>query len=82
MPGCYKWYQSLASPNTVWFEDEPDGSWWACDTRALTRAGSDRRCKKHGAGGTNKERLLAGFEWKGHMDESNIHRNERDLETV
>ena len=48
----------------------------------LTRAGSDRRCKKHGAGGTDKERLLAGFEWKGHMDESNIHRNERDLETV
>ncbi|WVY89937.1 hypothetical protein V8G54_035451 [Vigna mungo] len=31
--------------------------------------------------GTDKERLLAGFEWKGHMDESNIHRNERDLET-
>ncbi|KOM33107.1 hypothetical protein LR48_Vigan01g266300 [Vigna angularis] len=33
--------ESLASPNTVWFEDEPDGSWWACDIRALTRAGSD-----------------------------------------
>ena len=32
--------------------------------------------------GMDKERLLAGFEWKGHMDESNIHRNERDLETV
>ncbi|WVZ05267.1 hypothetical protein V8G54_018613 [Vigna mungo] len=45
------------------------------------RAGSDRRCKRHGAGGTDKERLLAGFQWKGHMDESNIHQNERDLET-
>ncbi|WVZ21680.1 hypothetical protein V8G54_009002 [Vigna mungo] len=45
-------------------------------------AGSDRWCKRHGAGGTDKERLLAGFQWKGHMDESNIHRNERNLETV
>ncbi|WVY91879.1 hypothetical protein V8G54_037393 [Vigna mungo] len=64
--GHYKWYQSLASPSTVWFEDEPSGSWWACDTWAMTRARSD---------------LLAGFHWKGHMEESNIHRNERDLET-
>ena len=53
-----------------------------CDTRALTRAGSDRRCKRHGVGGTDKERLLAGFQWKGYMDKLNIHRNERDLETV
>ncbi|KOM42763.1 hypothetical protein LR48_Vigan05g036700 [Vigna angularis] len=33
----YRWYQSLASPSTVWFEDEPSGSWWACDTRARRR---------------------------------------------
>ncbi|WVZ03114.1 hypothetical protein V8G54_023920 [Vigna mungo] len=47
----------------------------------LLGAGSDRRCKRHGAGGTDKGRLLAGFQWNGHMNESNIHRNERDLET-
>ncbi|WVY90269.1 hypothetical protein V8G54_035783 [Vigna mungo] len=39
-------------------------------------AGSDRRCKRHDAGGTDKERFLTGFQWKGHMNESNIHRNE------
>ncbi|WVZ24227.1 hypothetical protein V8G54_002771 [Vigna mungo] len=47
----------------------------------VLQAGSDRRCKRHGAGGTDKERLLAGFQWKVHMDESNIHWNERNLET-
>ena len=25
--GRYKWYQSLASPSTVWFEDEPCLAW-------------------------------------------------------
>ncbi|WVZ26067.1 hypothetical protein V8G54_004611 [Vigna mungo] len=69
LPGSYRWYQSLASPSTVWFDDEPSGSWWAW--RGVI-AGAKRM---------DKERLLAGFEWKGHMDESNIHRNERDLET-
>ncbi|WVY89877.1 hypothetical protein V8G54_035391 [Vigna mungo] len=73
LSGRYKWYRSLASPSTVWFKDEPSGSWWACDTRALTKARS--------AKGIDKEWLLAGFQWKGHMNESNIHQNERDLET-
>ena len=53
-----------------------------CDTRALTRAGSGRRCKRHGAGGMDKERLLAGFQWKGHVDESNIHWNETKVSRV
>ncbi|WVY95591.1 hypothetical protein V8G54_027742 [Vigna mungo] len=36
LPGRYKWYQSLASPSTVWFEDEPcgaGGSWQASSGR-------------------------------------------------
>ncbi|WVZ13244.1 hypothetical protein V8G54_017774 [Vigna mungo] len=37
------WEQSI-------FPDEPSRSWWACDTRALTRAGSDRQCKRHRQG--------------------------------
>lgn len=32
-----------------------------CDTWTLTKAESDRRWKKHGAGDTDKEQLLAGF---------------------
>ncbi|WVY99024.1 hypothetical protein V8G54_031175 [Vigna mungo] len=40
------------------------------------------RTKRKLVGMAGSERLLAGFEWKGHMDELNIHRNERDLETV
>ncbi|KAK7293913.1 hypothetical protein RJT34_16792 [Clitoria ternatea] len=45
-------------------------------SRALLRAGSDRRCI-----GTDKERLLAGFQWEGHMNELNTYQNERDPKT-
>ena len=27
------------SPSTVWFEDEPDGSWWACDIPGTDEGG-------------------------------------------
>ena len=39
LSGCYKWYQSQTSPNTVWFEDEPGGSWWACDVPGTDEGG-------------------------------------------
>src|SRR3954463_12329573 len=37
--GVTKWYQSQTSPSTMWFEDEPCGSWWACNTRGRRKRG-------------------------------------------
>ena len=32
--GCYKVVSEQTSPSTMWFEDEPSGSWWACNASA------------------------------------------------
>ena len=33
--GCYKMVSEQTSPSTVWFGDEPSGSWWACNTHVV-----------------------------------------------
>jgi len=59
------------SPSTVWFVDEPSGSWWACNTHGWRKQGSGRRCTRH-----DNERLPTVS--RG----TESHRNERNPEVV
>ena len=64
------WYQMVSektSPSTVWFGDEPNGSWWACITKGWREQGSGRQCIRH-----DIERLPTIYR------RTESHRNERD----
>jgi hypothetical protein len=66
------------SPSTVWFGDEPDESWWACNTHDVAfdipLVGYER-FPPVGTGTIRKDdsKLIRGTE---------SHRNERDPEAV
>ncbi|KOM51825.1 hypothetical protein LR48_Vigan09g048400 [Vigna angularis] len=53
-----------------------------CDTRARRRGRGVTPVQEAWCRGHRQGAAPGSFGWKGYMDESNIHRNERDLETV
>ena len=76
--GCYKMVSEQTSPSTVWFGDEPGGSWWTCNTHDVAfdipPVGYER-FPPVGTGTIRKDdpTLIRGTE---------SHRNERDPEAV
>ncbi|KOM31518.1 hypothetical protein LR48_Vigan01g107300 [Vigna angularis] len=53
-----------------------------CDTRARRRGRGVTPVQEAWCRGHRQGAAPGSFGWKGYMDESDIHRNERDLETV
>ena len=57
--GMLQMVSEPTSPSTVWFGDEPSGSWWACDTRGRRGRGVIAGAVRHGQG-ASPSRLLGG----------------------
>ena len=62
----------------MWFEDEPGGSWWACDIPGTDEGGE--WSSVHEA--WSRSGSWQASKWEGGMNESNLHRNERDPKTI